>query len=83
MGKTVRRHIFCRFLLGFDNVSLSASPQLKIGSGTAIVLSSATAVKELMDKRSGNTVDRPANHMSFTVQRGYNMVMAGYSASFS
>ncbi|KAJ7589614.1 cytochrome P450 [Mycena floridula] len=52
---------------------------LKIGPGTAIVISSATAVKELMDKRSASTVDRPANRLVLAVTGGYNIAFARYT----
>ncbi|KAJ7234771.1 cytochrome P450 [Mycena haematopus] len=54
----------------------------QIGPGTAVVLTDAAAVKELMDKRSGATVDRPAMHVADLVAGGLNMVLARYSASF-
>ncbi|KDQ57266.1 hypothetical protein JAAARDRAFT_35893 [Jaapia argillacea MUCL 33604] len=52
---------------------------LKIGPGTAIVISSAEAVRELMDKRSATTVDRPPNFMADAVTGGLNMVLARYT----
>ncbi|KAL0954810.1 hypothetical protein HGRIS_003756 [Hohenbuehelia grisea] len=51
---------------------------LKIGPGTAVVLSSMAAVKELMERRSGSTADRPFNHMADAVAGGLNMVLAPY-----
>lgn len=53
--------------------------QLKMGTGTVIILSSATAVKDLLDKRSATTVDRPYNHMASAITRGLNMIFAHYS----
>jgi len=53
--------------------------QLKIGSGMAIVITSAAAVKGLMDKRSATTVDRPPSHMVDEITGGLNMVLARYS----
>ncbi|KAF8608239.1 cytochrome P450 [Ceratobasidium sp. AG-I] len=52
---------------------------LKLGPGTAIVLTDVSAVKELMDKRSQSTVDRPPNHMADLVAGGMNMVLARYT----
>ncbi|KAG8997242.1 hypothetical protein FRB90_012552 [Tulasnella sp. 427] len=52
---------------------------LKIGPATAIVISSAAAVKELMDKRSATTADRPPNHIAMTIAGGKNMVLAHYT----
>ncbi|KAJ7916679.1 cytochrome P450 [Mycena leptocephala] len=47
---------------------------LKVGSGTAVVLTNPAAVKELMDKRSGSTVERPPSHIVDLVTGGLNMV---------
>ncbi|KIK69489.1 hypothetical protein GYMLUDRAFT_35558 [Collybiopsis luxurians FD-317 M1] len=52
---------------------------LKIGPGTAIVLTSMEAVKELMERRSASTVDRPPNFIADEVAGGLNMVLARYS----
>ncbi|KAG8896943.1 hypothetical protein FRB99_008554 [Tulasnella sp. 403] len=52
---------------------------LKMGPATAIVISSASAVKELMDKRSATTADRPPNHIANTIAGGKNMVLAHYT----
>ncbi|KAJ7589603.1 cytochrome P450 [Mycena floridula] len=52
---------------------------LKVGSGTAIVLSSVAAVKELMDKRSASTADRPPNHMVHVITGGLNLGLAQYT----
>ncbi|KAJ6482554.1 cytochrome P450 [Mycena sanguinolenta] len=52
---------------------------LKMGPGTAVVLTDAAAVKELMDKRSGSTVDRPAMHVADRVAGGLNMVLSRYT----
>jgi len=52
---------------------------LKIGPGTAIVISGMDAIKELMDRRSAATVDRPANHMAYLIAGGMNMVLARYT----
>ncbi|KAJ7040918.1 cytochrome P450 [Mycena alexandri] len=53
---------------------------LKLGPGTVVVLTEVAAVKELMDKRSGATVDRPAMHVAELVAGGLNMVLARYSS---
>ncbi|KAJ7108007.1 cytochrome P450 [Mycena crocata] len=52
---------------------------LKVGSGTAVVLTEMAVIKELMDKRSATTVDRPANHVADVVTGGLNMVLARYT----
>ncbi|KAG8966557.1 hypothetical protein FRC03_011695 [Tulasnella sp. 419] len=53
---------------------------LKMGSATAVVITSAAAVKELMDKNSHATADRPANHMvQLITDGGLNMVLAHYN----
>lgn len=51
---------------------------LKVGPATAIVITSAAAVKELMDKRSASTADRPPHNMADVVTGGSNMVLARY-----
>ncbi|KAI3598435.1 cytochrome [Moniliophthora roreri] len=43
---------------------------LKIGTGTIIVLSNMTTVKELLDKRNAATASRPKNHVVDVVTRG-------------
>ncbi|KAF7377424.1 Cytochrome P450 [Mycena sanguinolenta] len=55
---------------------------LKLGPGTAVILTDAAAVKELMDKRSGSTVDRPAMHVADRVTGGLNMGLARYNESW-
>ncbi|CAE6457751.1 unnamed protein product [Rhizoctonia solani] len=52
---------------------------IKMGPGTAIVITDPTIVKDLMDKRSQSTVDRPPNHMADRVAGGLNMVLARYT----
>ncbi|KAK0204716.1 cytochrome P450 [Desarmillaria ectypa] len=52
---------------------------LKVGPGTAIVITSAAAVKVSMDKRSASTADRPPHYMADVVAGGLNMVLARYS----
>ncbi|KAF7369235.1 putative cytochrome P450 [Mycena venus] len=49
---------------------------LKLGSGTAVVLTDPAAVKELMDKRSPNTMDRPPLHLAEVVTQGLNLVLS-------
>lgn len=51
---------------------------LKIGPGTVVVITSMEAVRELMEKRSGNTVDRPPNYIADNITGGLNMVLARY-----
>ncbi|KAI3609029.1 cytochrome p450 [Moniliophthora roreri] len=46
---------------------------LKIGSSTIIVISSMEAAKELMDKRSSITSDRPKNHMVDKITNGLSL----------
>lgn len=84
VGTRVWRRNFREFPVPFSRLERSLThSQLKIGPGTTIVLTSATAVKEFMDKRSGNTVDRPISHMSEIVQRNYNMALSRYGTQFS
>ncbi|KAF9269296.1 cytochrome P450, partial [Marasmius fiardii PR-910] len=52
---------------------------LKIGPGTAIVITGVEAVKELMDKRSAVTVDRPKSYMANAITDGLNMALSRYS----
>ncbi|KAJ7445976.1 cytochrome P450 [Mycena galericulata] len=51
---------------------------LKIGPGTAVVLTDAAAVKELMDKRSATTSDRPSIHVGDLVTGGLSLALAHY-----
>ncbi|KAJ7595473.1 cytochrome P450, partial [Mycena floridula] len=55
---------------------------LKLGPGTAIVISSASVVKELMDKRSASTADRPPSHLGHAVTGGNSMGLAPYAATW-
>ncbi|KAJ6456556.1 cytochrome P450 [Mycena vitilis] len=55
---------------------------LKVGPGTAVVLTDAAAVKELMDKRSASTVDRPPMYVADVVAGGLNMVLSRYTESW-
>jgi len=51
-----------------------------MGPATAIVITSPAAVRELMDKNSAITADRPPNHMADIITSGgKNMVLARYS----
>ncbi|EIN06276.1 cytochrome P450 [Punctularia strigosozonata HHB-11173 SS5] len=52
---------------------------LTLGSGVVIVLTSMEAIRELMDRRSASTADRPANYMSILITGGLNMTRARYS----
>ncbi|KAJ7312967.1 cytochrome P450 [Mycena albidolilacea] len=52
---------------------------LKLASGTAIVLTDAAAVKELVEKRSATTMDRPPLHLAEVVTQGLNLVLSRYS----
>ncbi|KAF9024635.1 cytochrome P450 [Hymenopellis radicata] len=51
---------------------------LKLGSGTVIVLSSATAVKELLDQQSWATADRPASYLTDLVTDGMHLALRNY-----
>ena len=53
--------------------------QLKIGPGTAIVLSSPRLVQELLVARSASTSDRPPNHFIEITTGGLNLVLARYN----
>ncbi|KAK7019954.1 putative cytochrome P450 [Favolaschia claudopus] len=55
---------------------------LKVGRGTVIVLTDAATVKELMDKRSGSTADRPPMHIVDVVTGGLHMALERYSESW-
>ncbi|KAJ7779139.1 cytochrome P450 [Mycena metata] len=55
---------------------------LKMGLGVVVVLTDVAAVKELMDKRSGATVDRPAMHIADLVAGGLHMVFARYTENW-
>ena len=50
-----------------------------MGPGTAIVITDATIVKDLMDKRSQLTIDRPANQKVELVTGGMHIAFARYS----
>ncbi|KAJ3873641.1 cytochrome P450 [Lentinula edodes] len=55
---------------------------LKIGPGTVVVITSMEAVRELMEKRSGSTADRPPNYMADNITGGLNMVLARYGSKW-
>ncbi|KAL1753471.1 cytochrome P450 [Schizophyllum commune] len=52
---------------------------LKIGPGTAIVLSSPAALKQVLDKQSADTSDRPQNSVLDLVTDGWNLFLCRYS----
>ncbi|KAJ6535763.1 hypothetical protein B0H19DRAFT_899885, partial [Mycena capillaripes] len=49
---------------------------LKVGPNTAIVLTDAAAVKELLDRRSITTADRPSLHIPHVLTNRMYMVFA-------
>ncbi|GAW04989.1 cytochrome partial [Lentinula edodes] len=55
---------------------------LKIGPGTVVVITSMEAIRELMEKRSGSTVDCPPNYMADNITGGLNMVLARYGSKW-
>uniref|UniRef100_A0A0W0GC59 Putative cytochrome P450 n=1 Tax=Moniliophthora roreri TaxID=221103 RepID=A0A0W0GC59_MONRR len=55
---------------------------LKMGPGTAVVITDAAALKELMDKRSATTMDRPPNYIADAVAGGLNMALARYTENW-
>ncbi|KAI4523845.1 cytochrome P450 [Schizophyllum commune Loenen D] len=52
---------------------------LKIGPGTAIVLSSPAVLKQVLDKQSADTSDRPQNSVLDLVTDGWNLFLCRYS----
>lgn len=50
-----------------------------MGPGTMIVLTDMGIVKDLMDKNSQATVDRPPMHLADRVAGGMNMTFSRYS----
>lgn len=52
---------------------------LKMGPGTAIVITDPTIVKDLMDKRSQSTADRPSSHIADRITGGMHMGVARYT----
>ncbi|KAF8176366.1 cytochrome P450, partial [Mycena galopus ATCC 62051] len=55
---------------------------LKVGPGTVVVLTDLAAIKELMEKRSGSTVDRPPMHVADLVTGGLSIGLARYGESW-
>ncbi|KAF8686528.1 cytochrome P450 [Rhizoctonia solani] len=55
---------------------------IKMGPGTAIVITNATVLKDLMDKRSLSTIDRPPNYIADRVTGGMSMVMSRYTENW-
>ncbi|KAJ7859331.1 cytochrome P450 [Mycena olivaceomarginata] len=53
---------------------------LKIGNDTVVVLTDAAAVKELMDKRSSTTADRPPSYVGELITDGLHMLLARFSS---
>ncbi|KAL1677857.1 cytochrome P450 [Schizophyllum commune] len=52
---------------------------IMLGPAPAIVLSSARAVKEVLDKQSGSTSDRPPLHINMVVTDDLDIVLARYT----
>ncbi|KAL1686861.1 cytochrome P450 [Schizophyllum commune] len=50
-----------------------------LGPAPAIILSSARAVKEVLDKQSGSTSDRPPLHINMVVTGDLDIVLARYT----
>ncbi|KAJ7621343.1 cytochrome P450 [Roridomyces roridus] len=69
---------FTEWAQQYGGIYSASFTSLKMGPGTAIVLTDATAVKTLMDKRSANTSDRPPMYISDLVTGGLNMAFARY-----
>ncbi|KAJ7359848.1 cytochrome P450 [Mycena albidolilacea] len=55
---------------------------LKIGNDTVVVLTDVAAVKELLDKRSSTTADRPPSYVSQLVTDGLNMALASFTPTW-
>lgn len=54
---------------------------LKIINSTVVVLSSTTAIRDIMDKNSAIVSDRPASHFAQEVTGGNHMGASRYSKS--
>ncbi|KAL1719677.1 cytochrome P450 [Schizophyllum commune] len=54
---------------------------IKLGPQIAVVLSSARAIKEVLDKQSGSTSDRPSVHINTIVTHDNDVVFARYTES--
>ncbi|EEB91900.1 hypothetical protein MPER_09668, partial [Moniliophthora perniciosa FA553] len=67
-------------ILGNLHIFPFESPHLmQMGPGTTVVISSMEAVKELMEKRSATTSDRPRNHMIDKITDGLSLSLVQYS----
>ncbi|KAJ7312237.1 cytochrome P450 [Mycena albidolilacea] len=55
---------------------------LKIGNDTVVVLTDAAAVKELMDKRSSTTADRPPSYVGLLITDGLHMALARFTPAW-
>ncbi|KAJ7359897.1 cytochrome P450 [Mycena albidolilacea] len=55
---------------------------LKIGQDTVVVLTDAAAVKDLMDKRSSTTADRPPSYLGELVTNGLHMALARFTPAW-
>ncbi|KAJ7359893.1 cytochrome P450 [Mycena albidolilacea] len=55
---------------------------LKIGNDTVVVLTDAAAVKELLDKRSSTTANRPPSYVGELVTDGLHMVLASFTPAW-
>ncbi|KAJ7807024.1 cytochrome P450 [Mycena olivaceomarginata] len=55
---------------------------LKIGNDTVVVLTDAAAVKELMDKRSSTTADRPPSYVVELITDGLHMLLARFTPAW-
>ncbi|KAJ6564650.1 cytochrome P450 [Mycena capillaripes] len=55
---------------------------LKIGPGTAVVLTDPAAVKELIDKRSASTADRPPMYVADLITGGMNLATSRYTENW-
>ncbi|KAJ7805424.1 cytochrome P450 [Mycena olivaceomarginata] len=55
---------------------------LKIGNDTVVVLTDAAAVKELLDKRSSTTANRPPSYVGELVTNGLHMVLASFTPAW-
>ncbi|KAJ6590539.1 cytochrome P450, partial [Mycena vulgaris] len=57
-------------------VERARSARIKIGSGTMVVLSSPTAIKEVVDKHGWAASSRPANYLAGLAAGGYHILFA-------
>ncbi|KAJ7629467.1 cytochrome P450 [Mycena polygramma] len=56
---------------------------LKLASATAIVVTDAAAVRELMDRRSGSTADRPPMHRAERTTGGLHLAFMRYNKNWT